>query len=749
MPAAVLAAAAILVLPLLALGQTDWKPQDGPLLTRWARDVRPDRVHPEYPRPQMVRPDWQNLNGLWDYAIQPKDAARPTRWDGRILVPFPVESALSGAMKRIDETQRLWYRRTCAVPAGWAGRRVLLHFGAVDWETTVWVNGREIGTHRGGYDPFSFDITDALNRTGEQEIVLAVWDPTDAGTQPRGKQVRKPETIWYTPTSGIWQTVWLEPVAAAHLAGLRITPDVDRSSVRVEGAVAGGPAKASFEVVVSADGREVARGRGDGPVEVKIEKPRLWSPESPFLYDLRVALLVDGKPVDEVASYFGLRKITLGKDAQGTPRLFLNNQPVFMYGPLDQGFWPDGLYAAPTDEALRYDVEMMRKLGCNMVRKHVKVEPARWYHWCDRLGLMVWQDMPSGDRWPTDGKPEIVRSKESAEHYERELERMIEAFGNHPSIVVWIPFNESWGQYDTRGVVERVRRYDPTRLVDAASGWNDLKVGDIVDIHSYPGPASPTPEPVRAAVLGEFGGLGWPVKGHLWQEDRNWGYRRFESGAELTEAYVALMDSLRSLIHDPGLCAAVYTQWTDVEIEVNGLLTYDRAVLKVDAERVAAAHRRLYGPPPVVKVVVPTSQAQGLMWRYTTEKPGDNWFATDFEDAAWREGPGPFGTKGTPGLEPRTEWKGTDIWLRRSFELTELPANPQFRLYHDEDCEVYVNGRLLATAHDYTTSYVLVPLRERAPLKVGRNVLAVHCRQTVGGQGIDVGLVDVKEAGAK
>jgi beta-galactosidase/beta-glucuronidase len=583
---------AVTILSLSPARAADWKPADGPLMTRWAKEVSPDKVHPEYPRPQLVREDWLNLNGLWQLAFAAEGEAAPTGKDlpERILVPFPVESALSGVMKRAE---RLWYRRTFKVPEKWAGQRVLLHFGAVDWEATVWVNGKELGKHRGGYDPFSFDLTDALKKGGEQELVVGVYDPTDAGTQPRGKQVRKPGGIYYTPTTGIWQTVWLEPVSAASIQELKIVPDVAGSKVRVTVSV-NRPDQHSIQIAVRDSDNSitaVAKARLGEPVELLIPQPKLWSPETPFLYSLQVSLLQGNQPVDFVRSYFGMRKIEVGKDDQGVTRLLLNGKPYFMVGPLDQGFWPDGLYTAPTDEALKYDIEVTKKLGFNMTRKHVKVEPARWYYWCDKLGLLVWQDMPSGDKSVGQGKGEVTRTPESARQYELELKRMIDTLHNHPSVVMWVVFNEGWGQYDTKRLTEWTKQYDPTRLVNCASGWNDMKVGDVNDLHKYPGPGSPEPEPTRAAVLGEFGGLGLPVEGHLWVKDKNWGYRVMKDRDELMRQYERLLAEVWRLKDKPGLSAAVYTQITDVESEVNGLMTYDRAVIKVDLDRAAAANK--------------------------------------------------------------------------------------------------------------------------------------------------------------
>jgi hypothetical protein len=727
------------------VGAADWRPAQGPLQTEWAKDVRPDRVHPEYPRPQLVRGDWLNLNGLWQLGFaQPEEAPPLGRaLSEQILVPFPVESALSGVMKHAD---RLWYRRTFEVPRAWAGRRVLLHFGAVDWEATVWVNGKELGTHRGGYDAFEFDVTDALKPGGEQELIVGVWDPTDAGTQPRGKQVLKPGGIFYTPTTGIWQTVWIEPVSVGYVKGLKIVPDVDGGKVRVtvvgDGALAGLSAR-----VVALDG-ETSVAEAEGQVGQEIALPvaeaKPWSPDSPFLYNLRVELRRGGDRVDAVGSYFGMRKVAVGPDDEGVTRILLNGKPVFQVGPLDQGFWPDGLYTAPTDEALRYDIEITKKLGYNATRKHVKVEPERWYYWCDRLGLLVWQDMPSGDKSSGIGQPEVERTPESKRQFEAELKAMIAGRFNHPSIILWVVFNEGWGQYDTARLTAWTKELDPTRLADCASGWNDVPgAGDVHDIHVYPGPGSPDPEPKRAAVLGEFGGLGLGVDGHTWA-DKTWGYRGAASQDDLTRKYERLLARSWALKDKPGLSAAIYTQITDVETEANGLLTYDRAVIKVDAARVAAVNRGRTSSIPVVREVLPTSREAAQSWRYTTESPPANWSSSDFDASMWTEAPGGFGTRGTPGAVVRTEWKSPDIWLRREFALPEGDtARHLLIVHHDEDVEIYVNGVLAAKADGYGSDYEELPMSDaaRAALRPGgKNFLAVHCHQTGGGQYIDVGL---------
>jgi hypothetical protein len=442
-----------------------------------------------------------------------------------------------------------------------------------------------------------------------------------------------------------------------------------------------------------------------------------------------------------------MRKVSIHKDDNGITRIFLNNKPQFMVGPLDQGFWPDGIYTAPTDEALKYDIEMTRKLGFNMARKHVKVEPDRWYYWADKLGLLVWQDMPSGDRSIGGNQPDLKRTPESAAQYELELKRMIDGRGNHPSIVMWVVFNEGWGQFDTARITKWTKERDPSRLVNCASGWTDRNVGDVHDIHVYPGPGATQPEEHRAAVLGEFGGLGLPLEGHTWQSKSNWGYRSFKTREELTDAYVGLMQRLHPQIGDPGMSAAVYPQTTDVETEVNGLMTYDREVVKPDAERIAAAHRKLFTPPPKLKVIAPTSEREPHDWHYTLDKPDGKWSDEIFDDAGWKTGQAGFGTRGTPGAVVRTEWNTADIWLRRTIELSgDKLSEPQLLMHHDDDAEVYFNGELAVKSAGYSTHYEPFAIRREAlqALHAGKNTIAVHCHQNAGGQYIDVGLADVE-----
>jgi hypothetical protein len=614
----------------------------------------------------------------------------------------------------------------------------------------VRVNDREVGEHRGGYTPFTCDVTDALQSSGPQKLLVQVTDPTDASFQPRGKQVRKPEGIWYTPTTGIWQTVWLEVVPATFIDRVLPEADIDANRVAVKVHVKG---SGGLQLrLVARDGETVVAqttGKPGKPIELKLAKPKLWSPADPHLYDLDVALLDGDRVVDSARSYFAMRKISLGRDDQGLTRILLNNKFVFQSGPLDQGFWPDGLYTAPSDEALRYDLEVTKKLGFNMVRKHVKVEPARWYRHCDELGLLVWQDMPSGDRYIGAGDPDIQRSKESAENFRREWEEIIDDFRFFPSIVMWVPFNEGWGQFATSEIVDFTRKLDPTRLVNSASGWTDRKVGDVHDVHIYPGPGAPPPEQKRAIVLGEFGGLGLPLEGHTWQAKDNWGYRSFTTKKELDAAFVALFDRLPELIAG-GLSAAVYTQTTDVEVEVNGLMTYDRAVLKIDVPTVQKAHHALYRRIVSVDDVIATSEREGHRWRYTTAKPADGWYKAAFDDADWHVGEAGFGEKSTPGSVVRTDWKTDDIWLRRTVEVREREwHHPMLRAHWDEDTQVYFNGILAAEMTSYSTHYGRVSLTREGEAELrkgGKLTIAVHTHQTTGGQYIDLGVVDVVEA---
>lgn len=578
--------------------QAQWKPAGDKIKTKWAEQINPKNVLPEYPRPQLERTDWVNLNGEWEYSIQPKGIAEPQSFDGNILVPFAVESSLSGVQKEVGENNELWYKRTFSVPANWKNKDVMLNFGAVDWKADVFVNDVLIGSHKGGFTPFSFNITPYLTGKNNQKLVVRVWDPSDKGYQPRGKQTSRPEGIWYTPVTGIWQTVWLEPVAANHVTSVKSIPDVDNGTMNVTVGTSQPCNAAVVEVKLMDKGRVVASAKGLQGKELRlgIQNPTLWEPGNPYLYDMKISLIKDGKVLDDVKSYTAFRKISAKRDANGVMRMQLNNKNLFQYGPLDQGWWPDGLYTAPTDEALLYDIVKTKDWGFNMIRKHVKVEPARWYYHCDKEGILVWQDMPSGDmgnQWAPhtyNGGTDKDRSAESVANYYQEWKEIMDLCISSPSVVVWVPFNEAWGQFDTEKVAEWTKNYDPSRLVNPASGGNHRACGDILDLHNYPGPSMFLYDPQRVTVLGEYGGIGLPLENHLWWNKRNWGYVQFKNSDEVTAEYVKYANELKGLV-DRGFSAAVYTQTTDVEGEVNGLMTYDRKEIKINEAAVKKANQ--------------------------------------------------------------------------------------------------------------------------------------------------------------
>nr|WP_293837836.1 sugar-binding domain-containing protein [uncultured Arsenicibacter sp.] len=609
-------------------------PLKATILSKWEKAVTPENAWQNYPRPQLVRTSWQNLNGLWDYAIRPKTEGAPASYDGKILVPFCVESTLSQVNKGLKPSERLWYHRTVSVPQQWQGQRVLIHFGAVDFESNLWVNGGLVGSHTGGNDPFSFDLTDYL-KPGQNEIVLGVTDPTSEGEQPRGKQLLNPNGIWYTPVSGIWQTVWLEPVAnPAYIDEVKLTPNLDSSRLYVDVLLNKPVTNNTTGIRITAlDGTNVIAStlvKAGRHASLPVNNPKLWTPDSPFLYNLKVELVtvadpfpnvenrnrprnnateqaayakaeVTGTPIDQVTSYFAMRKISMGPGpVAGQPVMLLNNKPVFQNGPLDQGWWPGGLLTPPSDEGMAFEIDFLKKSGFNMLRKHIKVEPDRYYYLCDRMGMLVWQDMPSGFLNGQNLSPseyiEPPRRSQAKEQFELELRRMMNRLHNHPSIVTWVVHNEGWGQYDNVRMGNWVKALDPSRLVNAVSGWTDLGGGDFFDIHTYEEvPREPAAKKNHVIVVGEFGGIGWPVKDHLWDVNkRNWGYQTYQDQETVIKAYRTKYAKIAEMYKKLGLSAAVYTQTTDVEGEVNGLLTYDREVIKIPVETLKEIHAPLF-----------------------------------------------------------------------------------------------------------------------------------------------------------
>jgi len=750
----------------IAPASAEWQPVEDKMLTPWAAKVSPDAPWSEYPRPQLQRKEWTNLNGLWNYAVTDKDARHPGPWAGEILVPFCPESALSGVGRQVEPNEALWYERS--LPGPKEGKRTLLHFEAVDYDTTVWVNGTEVGSHRGGHTPFSFDITDELLADGNL-LRVRVHDATE-GFQLHGKQKLDNGGIWYTRVTGIWQTVWLEQVPERFLRDLDFDCDIRAGSLDITPKLGGAPVdgeRVEFRVY---DGQRVVSEtswRGEGAARLKIADPKLWSPDSPHLYRV-VASLKDGdRVIDEVASYTALREYGKAKDANGHWRLTLNGEPIFHWGPLDQGWWPDGLLTPPSDEAMLFDIEYLKACGFNMIRKHIKVEPRRYYYHCDRLGMMMWQDQvsmgfgpqtkPEGSnpRWTrmAPNPPEGRWPDDAHQQYLTEYRRMVDHLRDHPCIAVWVPFNEAWGQHRTMEVGKMAVDYDKTRAINIASGGNFWPVGDIADHHQYPHPGFPLDDKRfddYVKVVGEFGGHGWPVEGHLWKKDNaNWGYGGLPKTLdEWKQRFSRSIDILCSL-RKRGIAGGVYTQTTDVEVEINGLLTYDRE-RKVEAEWVKQQSERLLATPDVVQVTVllPTSEQEPQRWRYTHDKPADGWEQPGFDDSAWKTGDGGFGTRNTPNTRVRTVWNGSDIWIRREFQVRgELKGSPVLRIYHDEDAEVFLNGQLIARLQGYNGSYSEIPVQvdsavdaPAAPLQPGRNTIAIHCRQTEGGQYIDAGI---------
>ena len=666
---------------------------------------------------------------------------------GSILVPYPMESAVSGVMQYHAWS---WYRTVFGVPAGWGGQRVILHFDAVTWEAQVFVNGHSLGVHKGGYDSFSFDITPYLSiAKAQQELIVQVYSPEDNGSQPRGKQTLYPGGIMYTSSSGIWQPVWLEPVSSAGVQNLVMTPDIDNLRLLLTvNTYATNGVTVSATVLSNTTPIQTVSGAADARMAIGIPNMQLWSPSNPFLYDLQVTVTQGGTNVDSVTSYFGMRKIGV-VISNGIPWILLNNQLIFQIGPLDQGCWPDGIYTAPTDAALAFEIQEEKALGFNAIRKHEKVERQRWYYWADTLGMLVWQDMPTCNSYTGNPNPPVI----DATQFIAELSALVTNHWNSPSIIMWDVFNEGQGeegsgngvgQTNTAYLVSLVQGLDPSRLVNEASGGNYYGVGNVFDNHSYPAPGDPT-STNQAAVDGEFGGIGLLVPGHLWNPAAaSVGYINAGTAAAIAPTYDSFIEDLVG--YKPGgLNAAIYTQITDVENECDGLLTYDR-VVKPDPTPIMISNEKAISGQLGVTTVLPTSQSESRIWKYTTDTntASRDWYATNFNDSSWSAGAAPFG-QGDPGVV--TSWTTDDIWVRQWFSLGALTSaelnDLALDVYHDEDCQIYLNGVLAATATGYTTSYVWLPVNDAAKealVQNGSNLIAIHCSQTTGGQEIYSGI---------
>lgn len=677
-----------------AIYAQNYKPAPSRLTTQWGERVTPKNAWQQYPRPQLERSEWKNLNGLWNYSVQKKGTVKPSTYEGKILVPFCIESSLSGVGKPLLPDQELWYQRSFSVPENWKGKDLVLHFDAVDWETKVWVNGKWVGSHKGGSDPFQFNITPYIKSKGIQELVVAVWDPTDTDIQARGKQALDPKGIWYTAVSGIWQSVWLEPVSKAHIKEVYPVPDIDNGKILFN--FKGENLTSSYQLQITIrDKNQIVKDTSipyQNSVVLPISNAKLWTPESPHLYHTTIVVKKNAKVVDQFKTYFAMRKSSMVRDANGYLRLALNNKPVFHFGTLDQGWWPDGLLTPPSEEAMMYDIIKLKEMGFNTIRKHIKVEPSRYYYMADSIGVLLWQDMPSGFLWPNhpshvmhEDKVDWVRPRESAIQFEKEWKSIMDHLRFFPSIVMWVPFNEGWGQYDTKRITDWTKRYDPTRLVNSPSGWTDRGVGDVLDVHQYPGPGMGVVElnKGRAMVLGEFGGLGLVIKNHIWDANkRNWGYKTYTEDTVLIREYTELMHNL-ALMVKRGLAAAIYTQTTDVEGEVNGLITYDRKKIKIPESLLQKLHKPLYNKPDDGNIlfVNQRTETDRPVIHYSLDAPPSNWLTS------------PVKFKNTK--QPIALKKGGNVYAYQDVDFGKVPDGLGLKLYASGNVKIYINGVLV------------------------------------------------------
>ncbi len=726
--------------------ETAWSAVGDKIKTIWTSKITPQNVWQDYPRPQMVRKDWKNLNGLWEYAIlhrMPRKMVAPIKYKEKILVPFAIESSLSGVGKELLPVEVLWYRTKFDV-SDWQGKEIILHFGAVDYKSTLYINDIEVGTHIGGNDPFSYNITRFINSEESiQELELSVWDPTDTGTQPRGKQTLRPRGIWYSAVSGIWQTVWLEAVEKTHINKINTISDIDEQKVKILLDLKNGIGNEKYLIKITQDDATVSTQTFDSkePINIHIPNTKLWSPDHPNLYDIEIDVLRNGDVLDKITSYFAMRKIAIGLDKNGFTKLFLNNEELFHWGTLDQGWWPDGLLTPPSKEAMVYDMKVLKQLGFNTIRKHIKVEPAIFYHQADELGFLLWQDMPSGflhNHHPEQhvrpgDKEDWNRPIETAALFKNEWKNIIDHLKFFPSIVVWVPFNEGMGQFQSKEITDWTMNYDPTRLVNGISGWQDRGVGHFIDLHQYPGPGMepPSQNKGRAVVLGEFGGYGLPVVNHMWDNSKkNWGYRV----SKTSESYISDYNEVVYNLHGErarGLAAAIYTQTSDVEIEVNGILTYDRKVTKLPIESTKINHKKLFNDFQKAVFLFEDAEVNKSSKKITYQAPPLNWELKPKKQTQFKVKEFPV------QLKP-----GDSAYSYKTFKIDRIPDNLALKFYGNGDVTIYINGKMvlekyLRTKRHYDDINLTHHLNK---LKVGTNIIALKIESPTEKGEFDYGL---------